>query len=95
MNNTDSGDTARRVIVEGRVQGVFYRASTRDQARRRSVAGWVRNRDDGRVEAWLEGDTAAVQGLIDWMRRGPASARVTGLSSDPAPVRGYTDFDIV
>lgn len=85
---------ARHVIVQGRVQGVFYRASARDEARRRAVAGWVRNLEDGSVEAWLEGDNEAVQGLLTWLHRGPGPARVTGLTVHHGTPRGYDDFDI-
>lgn len=68
---------ARRVVVSGRVQGVFFRASTRREATRRGVRGWVRNRDDGRVEAHLEGSPDAVDAVEAWMRSGgPSSARV-------------------
>ena len=64
---------ARRIVVHGRVQGVFFRANTRDQARQAGVVGWVRNRADGAVEAWLEGPENAVEGVIAWVRAGGPS----------------------
>lgn len=64
------------VIIEGRVQGVFFRAYTQDEARRRKVFGWVKNRYDGGVEAVFEGEKDAVQRLIEWCYYGPPSARV-------------------
>lgn len=66
----------RRVVVTGRVQGVFFRDSTRREARRRRVTGWVTNRADGSVEAVFEGDAEAVEALLGFTRRGPARARV-------------------
>ena len=66
----------RRVIVSGRVQGVFFRDSTRRQAEAHGVAGWVRNNPDGSVEAVFEGDSDAVERLIEFVRRGPESAAV-------------------
>ncbi|MFO7170823.1 MAG: acylphosphatase [Chloroflexota bacterium] len=70
-------DVARaHVIISGRVQGVNFRASTRDQARACGVSGWVRNLDDGRVEAVFEGPRPAVERMVDWCHRGPAWARV-------------------
>jgi acylphosphatase len=68
----------RRVVVTGRVQGVFFRDSTRAEAERQGVAGWVRNRPDGSVEAVLEGEPDAVEAMVDWLRHGPEHARVEG-----------------
>jgi acylphosphatase len=76
----------RRVVVSGRVQGVFFRDSCREQATRRGVSGWVANRDDGTVEAVFEGEPAAVEALVDWCRSGPPSARVDRVEvSDEEP----------
>ena len=65
-----------RIVVSGRVQGVFFRASTRDAAVRHGVRGFVRNLPDGRVEAVLQGDRGAVEQVIAFMREGPPGARV-------------------
>ena len=64
------------VVVCGRVQGVFFRASCAREARARGLAGWVRNRRDGCVEAAFEGDAEGVVELVDWCRRGPSGATV-------------------
>lgn len=64
------------VFITGRVQGVNYRAATRDQARRAGVQGWVRNLDDGRVEAIFEGSRAAVHHMVSWCHSGPSGAHV-------------------
>ena len=66
----------RRVVVHGHVQGVFFRDSTRRLAEREGVAGWVRNRGDGAVEAVFEGDVDAVERLVRFMREGPRGAQV-------------------
>ena len=62
--------------MSGRVQGVFFRSETRYEAKRRKVAGWVRNTSDGRVEAVFEGEKEDVEKVIDFCRRGPSGARV-------------------
>ena len=72
---------ARLVEVDGRVQGVFFRAWTREQARELGITGWVRNCPDGRVEAHVEGAEAAIDQMIARMRRGPPSAKVEDLRS--------------
>lgn len=71
----------RRVYirVSGRVQGVFYRASARDQAVSLGLTGWARNLADGRVEILAEGNPASVAALVEWCRRGPRWARVDSL----------------
>ena len=88
------GTIRRRVVVRGHVQGVFFRDSSRTQARRHHVTGWVTNRPDGAVEAVLEGDEAAVDAMVAWMHRGPETAVVTGVEViDEAP-EGLKDFRI-
>lgn len=67
---------ARRLIVRGRVQGVGFRDATIDAARACGVCGWVRNRRDGTVEAFVQGESASVERMIEWCRRGPPAARV-------------------
>jgi len=70
---------AKRIRVIGRVQGVFFRAWTRDEAQTLGIDGWVRNCSDGSVEAQLEGDQEAIEELVDLMREGPPGARVEGV----------------
>jgi acylphosphatase len=74
----------RQIRVIGRVQGVGFRDALRAEAVRLGVAGWVRNRTDGIVEARLEGNYDSVERLIDWARRGPRMARVDRLEEMPA-----------
>ncbi len=75
-----------RVVVEGRVQGVFYRDSCRREAQRLGVSGWVRNRPDGSVEVVAEGPRERVEDLLTWCRQGPPRASVTKLSvTDEVP----------
>ena len=64
------------VIVQGRVQGVFFRAYTKEEADRLGLVGWVRNRHDGAVEALIEGEAAAVDRMIDWLYQGSPMANV-------------------
>lgn len=86
---------AVRVFVSGRVQGVFFRDSTRRQARRLGVTGWVRNLRDGRVEAHIEGDEVAVELMIDWCGDGPPMASVTGVEVEEAEAESPSGFRIV
>jgi len=82
----------RRVVVHGRVQGVFFRDSCERMARSAGVSGWVRNRNDGAVEAVFEGEPDAVDRMVGWMRQGPRRADVerTEVSDeDPAGESGF------
>jgi acylphosphatase len=84
-----------RLRIRGFVQGVFFRASTRDEARRLGVFGWVRNTRAGDVEALAEGDRSDVERLIAWCRVGPSIARVTGVEVQWEPYNGeFDDFKV-
>ncbi|MCR6631225.1 MAG: acylphosphatase [Magnetospirillum sp.] len=72
-----------RVLVEGRVQGVWYRGWTAQTAQALGLSGWVRNLSDGRVEAVFLGPPAAIQAMIDACRQGPPAARVTAVTAEP------------
>lgn len=83
---------ARHFFVTGRVQGVGFRWSAKATADRLGVRGWVRNRPDGSVEGWAEGETAAVESLVAWLEQGPGGARVASVTSAeavPAAVEGF------
>jgi acylphosphatase len=84
----------RRVLVTGRVQNVWFRATTAKHALRAGVAGWVRNLDDGRVEAVLEGSPEAVQEAIDFCSRGPEMARVDRIEVIEESPEGLDGFQI-
>lgn len=84
----------RRVVVEGRVQGVFFRDTCRHLARAQGVAGWVRNTAGGAVEACFEGPAAAVARMVEWCREGPPLAVVTSVTvTDEAP-QGEAGFRV-
>lgn len=83
-----------RLEISGRVQGVGFRYSMREQATRLGVRGWVRNRRDGSVEALAQGESAAVQALIDWTKRGPPGARVTEVKTSAAEEGAHQAFEL-
>ncbi len=85
----------KRVLVRGRVQGVFFRGATQEEARRLGVAGWVRNRSDGGVEAVLEGPSGPVEALLGFLAHGPPAARVDALEqTDEARLEGLDGFEV-
>jgi acylphosphatase len=84
----------RRVVVHGRVQGVFFRDTTRRMARSRGLAGWVRNRPDGTVEAVFEGEPDAVQSMADWCGQGPRGASVERVELADEEPEGLTGFEV-
>ena len=77
-----------RLVAHGRVQGVWFREGMRQEAQRLGVAGWVRNRSDGTVEAVVQGSPAAVEAIVAWARRGPEAAEVARLDVAEAPGEG-------
>jgi acylphosphatase len=82
------------VIVRGRVQGVWFRESTRQEAERAGVAGWVRNLPDDSVEAILEGPPDAVDRVLAFCRTGPPSADVTSIDIRHEPVADESTFQV-
>ncbi|HET9080236.1 MAG TPA: acylphosphatase [Trebonia sp.] len=83
-----------RVVVYGRVQGVFFRDTCRRMAEQHGVNGWVRNLPDGSVEAVFEGPAGEVGRLVEWSRRGPRSAVVQDVRVEAEPPEGISGFRI-
>jgi acylphosphatase len=89
------GSVRVHVVVTGRVQGVFFRDSCRDEARAAGVGGWIRNLSDGSVDAEFEGSRAAVDRLVTWCHSGPARARVDTVGTTEIPAVGDHRFRIL
>jgi acylphosphatase len=91
-----ASETARvRLTIDGRVQGVYFRASTLQEAQNLGLAGWVRNRPGGSVEVVAEGARIKLEELIAWCRHGPTGARVTNVDIRwEAPEHGFRGFTI-
>lgn len=85
---------AYHVTLLGRVQGVGFRWHTRLEARALRINGWVQNLDDGSVEAWIEGDEAGVEELLEWLRSGPSGAAVDEALVRTVPQKGIKGFQI-
>lgn len=91
---TEGSPIRRRVVALGNVQGVFFRDSTREQAEARGVSGWVRNTDDGAVEAVFEGAPEDVQALVDFCRSGPGRADLEDLEVSQEAPEGLVGFEV-
>ncbi len=85
---------ARRVVVSGRVQGVFFRDTCRREAVTAGVCGWIRNLHSGEVEAWFEGELPAVERVVAWCHHGPSRAEVTGVAVHEEEPRGLRGFAV-
>ncbi|OGU20950.1 MAG: acylphosphatase [Hydrogenophilales bacterium RIFOXYD1_FULL_62_11] len=72
------------LVIHGRVQGVFFRESMRQQAVQLNIHGWTQNRDDGTVEAVIQGSAESVSKLLEWAQHGPPLAKVTRIDQDAA-----------
>jgi acylphosphatase len=94
MAGVSSERIRRRLVIHGRVQGVFFRDSTREAAENEGVAGWAANRDDGSVEVVLEGPPDAVESVVGYCRRGPASADVESVDETDETPEGLSGFEI-
>lgn len=86
--------TRAHVYVSGRVQGVAYRANTRDAAHEAGVDGWVKNLDDGRVEAVFEGDEDAVEEMVEWCHSGSPAAEVDAVETEYGDPEGESGFEV-
>ncbi|HKH22833.1 MAG TPA: acylphosphatase [Solirubrobacterales bacterium] len=86
--------TRKRVVVTGRVQGVFFRDTARRRAEAAGVRGWVTNRSDGAVEAVFEGEPEAVDELVEFCRRGPSRAEVASIEIIEEEPEGLRGFDV-
>jgi acylphosphatase len=84
----------RRVVVHGRVQGVFFRDSTRERARAHGVAGWVANRSDGALEAVLEGESEDVDRVVRFLETGPPRAEVERIETSAESPEGLSGFSV-
>ena len=82
------------IRVSGKVQGVFFRASTREEAQRLGLCGWVRNETDGSVRIEAEGDEPVLEQLVAWCQHGPDQARVADVIIEEGEVEGYSDFEV-
>ena len=83
-----------RLVIHGRVQGVFFRDSMRREAQRLGIAGWVRTGSDGAVEAAVQGDPAAMDAIVRWARRGPERAQVERVEIEPHD-GNYSNFEVI
>jgi acylphosphatase len=95
MSDGSESDRIRaHVFVSGTVQGVYYRANTRDTARKKGVNGWVKNLADGRVEAVFEGPEKAVESMVEWCHIGSPAADVDDVEVEYADSQGEDGFRI-
>ena len=83
------------LLIKGRVQGVFYRATARDVAQKLQVKGWVRNTEEGFVEALVSGDAEQVRKFIEWCHKGPAMAEVSEVISTQTDEQNFEGFQIL
>ncbi|KEI72435.1 acylphosphatase [Endozoicomonas elysicola] len=86
------GDICKRAFVEGRVQGVWFRGSTQERARRLGISGWARNLPDGRVEVLMCGPLDAVEKLELWLHKGPPLAKVLNITIAEESLQVFDSF---
>lgn len=94
MTNQPETLKTQRLVIHGLVQGVFFRDSMRREAQDLGIAGWVRNRSDGTVEAAVQGEPDAVDAIVRWAKRGPAHAQVERVEVETHE-GSYTGFEVI
>jgi acylphosphatase len=83
------------LLIKGRVQGVCYRASAKEQARHLALTGWVKNTPEGHVEITASGDPDSLEKFVTWCRRGPSQAFVTAMERHSLPDTAFEDFQVL
>ena len=83
------------LLISGKVQGVFYRASAKDEAESLAINGWIRNTENGSVEATITGSEEAIEQFINWCKQGPPQARVDHVAVTQKPDEGFREFKII
>ena len=85
-----------RLLVKGKVQGVFFRQALKVMAKKNHISGWVKNLNDGRVETLLEGEDMAVSSIVEWCHAGPANARVEDIEIRNEKFKGeFSKFEVL
>ncbi len=92
---TDTASICIHCYVTGTVQGVWFRASTKGEADKLGLTGWVRNLADGRVEVLACGQKDAIEKLRTWLQRGPEKAQVTQMLAEEVPTQAFEDFQVI
>ena len=85
---------AIHILVHGRVQGVWFRAGTKERADELGILGWVKNRPEGTVEIHAEGEKSQLENFISWCRKGTPAANVTSLELSPISLQNFKSFEI-
>lgn len=88
-------NVSKHCFITGDVQGVFYRSNTQKQAKKLGLVGWVKNLDDGRVEAFVSGEEGQVQELITWMHKGPSYSSVEKVEVIEEIYKEFDGFNVV
>ena len=86
--------STKHLLVKGKVQGVFFRATAKEVAEKIGVTGWVKNTDDGKVEVLAQGDLEALDQFEDWCRKGPSKARVDDFQKEETEAERFAEFNV-
>jgi acylphosphatase len=87
-------DSTIHLVIKGKVQGVFYRATAKQTAKKYGITGWIRNTEEGNVEALVSGDKRSLDQFIDWCKKGPSNAKVDEVTVSQRGFAGFNTFEI-